>query len=181
MTIVKQTAEGAASRVSRRPAGAALPGASSPSHLRACSPKAQTRSKRPAAHCCPSIKYAVRQKFPSPPPTSPPTHSFLRFGTAPLSRVAQAASCLNSEFGFFSRPSWARKKRMPTRAPQAVMNTRQGLSPLSTSKNQLDAVYTDAVWKRLDAETVWLNCPALSKEGVASQPALQLTTTRAPS
>ena len=109
------------------------------------------------------------------------TLSFLRFGTAPLSRVAQAASCLNSEFGFFSRPSWARKKRMPTRAPQAVMNTRQGLSPLSTSKNQLDAVYADAVWKRLDAETVWLHCPVLSKEGVASQPALQLTTTRAPS
>ena len=43
------------------------------------------------------------------------------------------------------------------------MSTRQGLSPRSTSKNQLDAVYADAVWKRLDAETVWLNCPALSK------------------
>ena len=46
-----------------------------------------------------------------------------------------------------------------------MMSTRQGLSPLSTSKNQLDAVYADAVWKRLDAETVWLHCPALSKEG----------------
>ena len=45
------------------------------------------------------------------------------------------------------------------------MSTRQGLPPLSTSKNQLDAVYADAVWKRLDAETVWLNCPTLSKEG----------------
>ena len=45
------------------------------------------------------------------------------------------------------------------------MSTRQGLPPLSTSKKQLDAVYADAVWKRLDAETVWLNCPALSKEG----------------
>ena len=29
----------------------------------------------------------------------------------------------------------------------------------------MDAVYADAVWKRLDAETVWLNCPTLSKEG----------------
>ena len=29
----------------------------------------------------------------------------------------------------------------------------------------MDAVYADAVWKRLDAETVWLTCPALSKEG----------------
>ena len=106
------------------------------------------------------------------------TLSFLRFGTAPLSRVWHR---LLPVCRWSSRPSWARKKRMPTRAPQAVMNTRQGLSPLSTSKNQLDAVYTDAVWKRLDAETVWLNCPALSKEGVASQPALQLTTTRAPS
>jgi len=45
------------------------------------------------------------------------------------------------------------------------MSTRQGLPPLSTSKNQLDAVYADAVWKRLDAETVWLNCPTLSIEG----------------
>ena len=45
------------------------------------------------------------------------------------------------------------------------MSTRQGLSPRSTSKNQLDAVYADAVWKRLDAETVWFNCPTLSKEG----------------
>ena len=46
-----------------------------------------------------------------------------------------------------------------------MMSTRQGPPPRSTSKNQLDAVYADAVWKRLDAETVWLNCPALSKEG----------------
>ena len=45
------------------------------------------------------------------------------------------------------------------------MSTCQGPPPRSTSKNQLDAVYADAVWKRLDAETVWLNCPALSKEG----------------
>ena len=45
------------------------------------------------------------------------------------------------------------------------MSTRQGLPPLSTSKNQLDAVYADAVWKRLDAEAVWLNCPTLSIEG----------------
>ena len=45
------------------------------------------------------------------------------------------------------------------------MSTRQGPPPRSTSKNQLDAVYADAVWKRLDAETVWLNCPTLSKEG----------------
>ena len=45
------------------------------------------------------------------------------------------------------------------------MSTRHGLSLQSTSKNQLDAVYADAVWKRLDAETVWLNSPALSKEG----------------
>ena len=29
----------------------------------------------------------------------------------------------------------------------------------------MDAVYADAVWKRLNAETVWLTCPALSKEG----------------
>ena len=46
-----------------------------------------------------------------------------------------------------------------------MMSTRQGPPSRSTSKNQLDAVYADAVWKRLDAETVWLNCPALSKEG----------------
>ena len=45
------------------------------------------------------------------------------------------------------------------------MSTRQGPPSRSTSKNQLDAVYADAVWKRLDAETVWLTCPALSKEG----------------
>ena len=45
------------------------------------------------------------------------------------------------------------------------MSTGQGPPSRSTSKNQLDAVYADAVWKRLDAETVWLNCPALSKEG----------------
>lgn len=92
-------------------------------------------------------------KFPSPPPTSPPT------------RLAQRPffSCgrLLPVFGFFV----GTQKGQPTRAPQAVMSTRQGLSPLSTSKNQLDAVYADAVWKRLDAETVWLNCPTLSKEG----------------
>ena len=46
-----------------------------------------------------------------------------------------------------------------------MMSTRQGPPSRSTSKNQLDAIYADAVWKRLDAETVWLNCPALSKEG----------------
>ena len=46
-----------------------------------------------------------------------------------------------------------------------MMSTRQGPPSRSTSKNQLDAVYADAVWKRLDAETVWLTCPALSKEG----------------
>merc|ERR1712194_798885 len=57
------------------------------------------------------------------------------------------------------------QKGQPTRAPQAMMSTRQGPPSRSTSKNQLDAVYADAVWKRLDAETVWLTCPALSKEG----------------
>ena len=44
------------------------------------------------------------------------------------------------------------------------MSTRKGLSRLSTSTDQLNAVYNDARWKRWDAEAVWLTCPTISNE-----------------
>ena len=44
------------------------------------------------------------------------------------------------------------------------MSTRKGLSRLSTSTDQLSAVYKDAVRKRMDAEAVWLMCPTISNE-----------------
>ena len=44
------------------------------------------------------------------------------------------------------------------------MSTRKGLSRLSTSTDQLNAVYNDAVRKRWDSEAVWLMCPTISNE-----------------
>lgn len=44
------------------------------------------------------------------------------------------------------------------------MSTRKGLSRLSTSTDQLNAVYYDARRKRWDAEAVWLTCPTISNE-----------------
>ena len=44
------------------------------------------------------------------------------------------------------------------------MSTRKGLSRLSTSTDQLNAVYNDAKRKRWDAEAVWLTCPTISNE-----------------
>ena len=44
------------------------------------------------------------------------------------------------------------------------MSTRKGLSRLSTSTDQLNAVYNKARWKRWDAEAVWLMCPTISNE-----------------
>ena len=49
-------------------------------------------------------------------------------------------------------------------APPALMSTRKGLSRLSTSTDQLNAVYNKARWKRWDAEDVWLMCPTISNE-----------------
>ena len=44
------------------------------------------------------------------------------------------------------------------------MSTRKGLSRLSTSTDQLNAVYNDTKRKRWDAEAVWLMCPTISNE-----------------
>jgi len=44
------------------------------------------------------------------------------------------------------------------------MSTRKGPSRLSTSTDQLNAVYNKARWKRWDAEAVWLMCPTISNE-----------------
>ena len=40
----------------------------------------------------------------------------------------------------------------------------QESSPQSMSKDQLAEVYIEAMWKRIDATAVWLNCPTLSVE-----------------
>jgi hypothetical protein len=63
-------------------------------------------------------------------------------------------------FGFFV----GTQQGQPTRTAQAVMSTRKGLSRLSTSTDQLNAVYHDAKRKRWDAEAVWLMCPTISNE-----------------
>lgn len=63
-------------------------------------------------------------------------------------------------FGFFV----GTQQGQPTRTAQAVMSTRKGLSRLSTSTDQLNAVYNDAKRKRWDAEAVWLMCPTISNE-----------------
>ena len=63
------------------------------------------------------------------------------------------------------RPPPTHPTRLAQRpAPPAVMSTRKGPSRLSTSTDQLNAVYNKARWKRWDAEAVWLMCPTISNE-----------------
>ena len=83
-------------------------------------------------------------------PIDPP-HSF---SAAPLFRGR-----LLPVFGFFA----GMQKGTPTRAPQVVMSTRPGRFPKITCE-QLAVLHEEMETKRLDAETVFLTCPALSEE-----------------
>ena len=88
-----------------------------------------------------------------PFPVNPidPPHSF---SAAPLFRGR-----LLPVFGFFA----GMQKGTPTRAPQVVMSTREGCFPEITCE-QLAALHRATTVKRLDAETIFLTCPALSEE-----------------
>ena len=83
-------------------------------------------------------------------PIDPP-HSF---SAAPLFRGR-----LLPVFCFFA----GMQKGTPTRAPKVVMSTREGCFPEITCE-QLAALHRAKEMERLDAETVFLTCPALSEE-----------------
>merc|ERR1712085_124549 len=68
-------------------------------------------------------------------------------------------------FGFFA----GMQKGTPTRAPQVVMSTREGCFPEITCE-ELGALHRVKRAERLDAETIFLTCPALSEKAVRKLP-----------
>jgi len=97
------------------------------------------------------------QCAPQPRQRIDPPHSF---SAAPLFRGR-----LLPVFGFFA----GMQKGTPTRAPQVVMSTREGCFPEITCE-ELGALHRAKRAERLDAETIFLTCPALSEKAVRKLP-----------